>query len=1163
MKRLFLIYLSLCYCFQINASTIVYDTVSNTTAGKLHSTISKKKISNVTHLTVTGVLDYNDFVFIRDSIPQLENLDIRSTTIQEFGESFLENRLPDYTFYDIKKGIGKHTLETVKLPQTLQSIGKYAFLDCSNLQSAIVPISVKTIETGAFQNCINLTSINVPSSLQTNDEDYYLSEGVFSGCTKLNSISIPDSISVIPKNYFERCISLTSIAIPSNIIMIYNEAFKDCIGLQSIYLSSSTPIDLSNISESANIFKNINFKSCILYVPNGSKVAYQNAKQWKDFINIIEIGSGTFKSVICNAGSLASMLSTIEKTNIENLVISNTIDARDFVTLRDSMPNLTVLDLSNVKIMEYVGNQGTAGIMPYTYKNNEIPINAFFDKSKMIGKGSLTNIILPYSSTSIAQNAFTACTYLHSVIIQSMVTNIGIYSFGECASLSSITIPSSVSNIADSAFANCSKLSSFTIPSAISTLKRQLLSGDTNITTLAIPLNITIIETQAFANCTGLKSIYVYNNNPIPLSNTLGTVTSDVFKNVNKNTCTLFVPFGSKDNYKTSNQWSGFLNIVEMLPNTINCTPGNLYALLNKEQKDTITHLNLSGIINTLDFVTMRDSIPNLTDLNISAVSIASYYGNDGTRSADIAYTSSDKYYDENTIPHAAFYNPSDANYVSSLKSIILPKGLTKIDINAFAKTKITAITIPPTVLYLSGFSQTELSSITIPASVTEIGDQAFSFTKLTSISLPPYLSIIDQYAFNGSKLKFISIPVSVSTIGNNAFASCNDLTTVTLSDSISSIMPMAFAGDTSLISINIPSKLTHISQNLLQECRNLKSLYIPSTITSIGGYAFDNCKKLKSIYANSIVPIDLSQNPLNPPSPYVFENIDKSTCILYVPVGSKVAYQKAAQWKDFTNIVEIKDIYFNHSIITLFEGESISITNSVQSTNNIPYNYKIKDETIASISTDGLLKSKMTGSTKMYLTKPNSSLLYDSTIVVVLPNIAIIQVAILGSGSQIELTLDKDFPLYEKMENDFNVTIEGQTENYKITSVFKKATQENVLLLQLNKPILLNKSMIIGYSTANIETGVTTVKTSFTIIATVSSQNGDDTIKIYPNPVYSKLNIEGNAITRISLYTIGGECINELSISKVISLESYPTGMYYLEITTSNSKIVKSIIKQ
>ena len=64
-----------------------------------------------------------------------------------------------------------------------------------------------------------------------------------------------------------------------------------------------------------------------------------------------------------------------------------------------------------------------------------------------------------------------------------------------------------------------------------------------------------------------------------------------------------------------------------------------------------------------------------------------------------------------------------------------------------------------------------------------------------------------------------------VTSIGSYAFASCNNLTSITISNSVTSIGERAFA-----------------------YCSSLTSITIPDSVTSIGNYAFDNCKNLKTI---------------------------------------------------------------------------------------------------------------------------------------------------------------------------------------------------------------------------------------------------------------------------------------------------------------------------
>jgi hypothetical protein len=108
-----------------------------------------------------------------------------------------------------------------------------------------------------------------------------------------------------------------------------------------------------------------------------------------------------------------------------------------------------------------------------------------------------------------------------------------------------------------------------------------------------------------------------------------------------------------------------------------------------------------------------------------------------------------------------------------------------------------------------------------------------------------------------------------------------------------------AFDGCCGLTSISIPSSVTSIYDYAFQNCSGLTSVSIPSSVTAIGGYVFSGCSGLTSISSLSSSPVNLST------SSYVFDLINKSTCTLYVPIGSKSKYQLAVQWKDFTNIVE------------------------------------------------------------------------------------------------------------------------------------------------------------------------------------------------------------------------------------------------------------------
>jgi hypothetical protein len=231
----------------------------------------------------------------------------------------------------------------------------------------------------------------------------------------------------------------------------------------------------------------------------------------------------------------------------------------------------------------------------------------------------------------------------------------------------------------------------------------------------------------------------------------------------------------------------------------------------------------------------------------------------------------------------------------------------------------------------------TGLSKITIPGTLTSIGKGAFFYcTGLTGITIPPSVTKIGAYAFeNCWEMKSITISNSIDSIKTGTFMGCSNLTNIIIPNSIAFISSNAFSSCMGLTEINvnaansnyssfdgvmfnkdkttivcypagkqggytIPGSVSTIGIEAFGDCKGLTSLTIPNSVVSIGEWAFSSCSGLTAIYANPTTPVDLSV------CKYVFAEVNKTTCALYVPMGSKAAYQVAADWKDFSNIVEM-----------------------------------------------------------------------------------------------------------------------------------------------------------------------------------------------------------------------------------------------------------------
>lgn len=104
--------------------------------------------------------------------------------------------------------------------------------DCTRLTSIKIPNSVTSIGSRAFRKCTSLTSVTIPDSVTT------IAISTFSGCTSLTSVTISDSVTSIEDNAFFDCTSLTSITILDSVISIGDEAFAYCESLIDVTIGN-------------------------------------------------------------------------------------------------------------------------------------------------------------------------------------------------------------------------------------------------------------------------------------------------------------------------------------------------------------------------------------------------------------------------------------------------------------------------------------------------------------------------------------------------------------------------------------------------------------------------------------------------------------------------------------------------------------------------------------------------------------------------------------------------------------------------------------------------------------------------------------------------------------------------------------------------------------
>ena len=123
--------------------------------------------------------------------------------------------------------------KTTVIPNTVTSIGDWAFEGRTSLASITIPDSVTHLGLGAFAYSGSLTSVTIPDSVTS------FSDCVFYGCTSLESVIIPDTVTFITDSMFGGCTSLENITIGSSVKLIESFAFVNCTSLASITIPDS------------------------------------------------------------------------------------------------------------------------------------------------------------------------------------------------------------------------------------------------------------------------------------------------------------------------------------------------------------------------------------------------------------------------------------------------------------------------------------------------------------------------------------------------------------------------------------------------------------------------------------------------------------------------------------------------------------------------------------------------------------------------------------------------------------------------------------------------------------------------------------------------------------------------------------------------------------
>ena len=695
------------------------------------------------------------------------------------------------------------SMKTLTIPNTIESIGSYAFQSCLNLFSVKVQwVTPLAIDESVFDG-IDLSGVTL--YVLQGYADAYKNADVWKDFKNVSTYADLDINMIFADPYVkELCVANWDTSGDGE--LSYREA-------RAVTDLGATFVGDTNIT-SFDEFRSFG------YVTSVGQACFKGCSNLKSITfppSVTEIGSEAFGG--CDA--------------LENVVLQyrlKTIDAKAFAGCAALKTVTFTSSSTSSPVVETIGDQ------------------AFFGCSSLqtINLSSLTKLV------KIGDQAFAGCSSVQELALSklSKLTTIGSHAFDGCASVKSFNIPAAVASIGEGAFANCSantKLdvnsnnktyihntprtiiidkatrtqfvayacgataTSFTFPETVMEILPYAFAGSTNLASVSLS-NVETIGHDAFANCGKLYTVVMPEKVAAIGDNAFGGIAKGIRVQVarteplsiGENTFSLaadaeeggingrlFVPAGSKDAYKSAMGWSWFSFIEEG-------TIAEYAAKIIQFADSATAAVCLAAFDADHDGYLTTDETAAVTSLG------------DAFKGAEIGSFDELKYFTSITaIEEEAFKG-------STLKSITLPDNVTLIGAGAFADCA-------------------QLTVFKVPASVVNIGAGAFKgCTALTAINVdaenPSYSSGTSGVLFTKDHTTLIQYPAN------------KNANSVIIPEGVLTIEPEAFAGAVILKGVTIANSVVNIGERAFADCAMLNAVktYWPTPI-EVPANTFEN----------------------------------------------------------------------------------------------------------------------------------------------------------------------------------------------------------------------------------------------------------------------------------------------------------------------------------
>lgn len=237
---------------------------------------------------------------------------------------------------------------------------------------------------------------------------------------------------------------------------------------------------------------------------------------------------------------------------------------------------------------------------------------------------------------------------------------------------------------------------------------------------------------------------------------------------------------------------------------------------------------------------------------------------------------------------------------MNNLETITMSSSLVSIWSPFQSLYKLKALVLPKNISdipdYLTDYCYS-LKDVVLPYGVTKINSGMFMDSTITSVVIPETVTTIKSMAFyKAYGLKKLVLP-AITTIDSSSFCNQSNVESIKFSQSSTITSICSLNSNNCLKEIVLPPNITSLPSQFAQYNYALNSITIPSTVATVSNYAFGGCKAciLYDFSACSSVPTLSSQ--------YAFTNINSNAKIV-VPDSLVTSWKAASNWSNFASYI-------------------------------------------------------------------------------------------------------------------------------------------------------------------------------------------------------------------------------------------------------------------